>query len=540
MKIQVPDPRKIMLRIVSTVSDGHSSLFFDSALKAFEDSGADTAKIERIYEETYNQLSEVTSASLGILQQIYRVPDDERETGMKTRYSLLKLALRLEHDGIHSEDYQYSFLDLYLRRLAKRARDKDLFQIPIPGSYCVLGLTDDYEVLEPNGLNELSEVFIRAKGQTISGTVLIYRDPIIHIGDIQKAEAVSEDILRARMTKYIDAEDRMNALISMDNVIFFSQNDDPPLPNRLSGGDLDGDRFEIVTKDCGFWGDEYKTSDPDSYTDDGIKSTGKKVSDNEIKSFDVKELANFIGSYIRNDCFLELQDTLMSLADQESEGLKSDRVRGLAKWLSQAVDYAKSGQEVNLARDIFTNPNFNVTTKPDFLYPLSQKAFHDVNGEYYQTPNLLGRIYRKVADTEYTIPNVVTNLGLRKKLADVWRLEGLIENTTSLAEDVDELDDAARAIANDGALDFMDFMLWLDTPVSVLSSEIDLFLGKQRADILNTQIDDLVDKILSELAQRDIVVIVDASPTPRLVRLGGRYDHETVEMIYKRCLYVAW
>jgi hypothetical protein len=186
-----------MLRIVSTVSDGHSSLFFDAALKAFEDSGADTPRIRSIYRDTYAKLSELTSESLPILQQIFRIPDDKRETGLKARYGLLKLALNLEKSGIHPEDYQNSFLALYLAKIAERARDKNLFQIPIPGSYFVVGLTDDYQVLEASKPNEPCEVFIRAKGRTIKGPVLIYRDPIIHIGDIQEAKAVCEEIISA-------------------------------------------------------------------------------------------------------------------------------------------------------------------------------------------------------------------------------------------------------------------------------------------------------------------------------------------------------
>jgi hypothetical protein len=334
------------------------------------------------------------------------------------------------------------------------------------------------------------------------------------------------------MEKYADAEDRMDALRSMDNVIFFSQKDNPPLPNRLSGGDLDGDRFEILTEDCGFWGPKYKTYKPDSYTDDGPKPAGKKDPENEIQSFDIKELANFIGNYIRNDCFLELQDTLMCLADQEQEGLKSARVRGLATWLSQAVDYPKSGEEVNLARDIFTNPDFNVTAKPDFLRALNRKAFHDANGEYYQSPNLLGEIYRDVADIKYKVPEVIDNSGLQKRLAGGWKV-GPTESP-SLAND---LDGAVEEIVKEERARFLEYR---NTQGLSEPSEIELFLRKQHDDFPNNLINDLVTKILVRLSAPDIIVFVDSGRRPPTVRPGKGYGHLDIEVIFRRCLYKAW
>lgn len=68
------------------------------------------------------------------------------------------------------------------------------------------------------------------------------------------------------MKMYSDCGKRITALNSMNNVIFISQKDNPPLPNKLSG-DLYGDRFEVLTKECGFRGN-HQNSDPDDYTED--------------------------------------------------------------------------------------------------------------------------------------------------------------------------------------------------------------------------------------------------------------------------------
>lgn len=67
----------------------------------------------------------------------------------------------------------------------------------------------------------------------------------------------------------VDLEQRIKALNALDNAIFFSQKTHPklpPLPNRLSDGDLDGDRFEVLTKQCGLWGEAYETSNFVPYT----------------------------------------------------------------------------------------------------------------------------------------------------------------------------------------------------------------------------------------------------------------------------------
>ena len=281
---------------------------------------------------------------------------------MRPKYGLLALAVRLKQFGIFPEQYQNTFLAVYLAKIAESAYKSDLFKIPIPGSYCLLGLTDDYQTLQPN------ELFIHVQEKMIQGEVLVYRDPIIHIGNIQIAKAVGREVLRNRLEKsglhLDDIGSRMYALTIMDNVIFFPQKDRPPLPNRLSGGDLDGDRFEILTKDCGFWTTNYSTSTPDNYTNDENGSFSQL--NHGLKNFDISQFIDFITHFIKNHCFENLQDILMCLADQRKGGMKHDDVKVLAKWLSKAVDYAKGGEVVDLTKDVLQDPRFKVLEKPDF------------------------------------------------------------------------------------------------------------------------------------------------------------------------------
>jgi hypothetical protein len=199
MKFTTPESAECQLRVVSSTGEQHQCLFFDSALKAFEDSGADTGKIEEIFGKTYDELANGSSTGLGHLQQIFRISNDFDHSSADKRHHLLKLAVTLKHlsPAINPEDYPHSFLALYLTKLGQRVRDRDMFKIPIPGSYNVLGLTDDYGILDR------MQVIVRAHGRTIDGKVLLYRDPIIHIGDIQIANALSEREIEAVMIRRV-------------------------------------------------------------------------------------------------------------------------------------------------------------------------------------------------------------------------------------------------------------------------------------------------------------------------------------------------
>ncbi|KAM5356858.1 hypothetical protein ACJ41O_003504 [Fusarium nematophilum] len=101
LKFQVPDSSNLDLRIVSTAAGGRQSLFLTSALKAFEDSGADTTEIEKTYEHAYAKLMVPSSDGLDILQQIHTIPyalsDDD---GIKGRHCLLELAIRLKEQEL--------------------------------------------------------------------------------------------------------------------------------------------------------------------------------------------------------------------------------------------------------------------------------------------------------------------------------------------------------------------------------------------------------------------------------------------------------
>ena len=516
IKFNTPNSEILTLRVVSNTEDGHSSLFFGPVVKALEDSGVNTARIEKIYDTTYRELTKMSRYGLSTLQELCRVSEEDPGTGLQARHILLQLALRLKSHGIFPERYPKSFLMMYLVRLAERRRAKNLFEIPIPDSFQALGLTDDYRILEEE------EVYIRAKGQTVTGDVLIYRDPIIHIGDMQKAKALTDKTIGERLSKCTDGTERLRALTSIDNVVFFSQKDNPPFPSRLSGGDLDGDRFEILSgaENPDSWLHGVKTSPARDY----IEEETPKM-EQEMKEFDVAELAKFIGQYIRNDCFDELQQIHMRLADER--GMKNLDVMNLAHWLSQAVDYAKSGVKVDLYADVIKRENFRVrAAKPDFQRSLEHEMTYDSKEEFYQSQNVLGRIYRSVSSLEFNVPDKISDSELREAIVTDLGLEN---NPT-------------ETIGSELHTALFSYRMYLEAQNISANSETDMFLRKKMDDFPEGQLRGIEEVAMNDLIKRGFIDQVDSTPS----MIQDRYElrdpgnRALVEEYYKSNLFKIW
>jgi hypothetical protein len=136
--------------------------------------------------------------------------------------SMLRVGL-LQTREIYLVNMLRVFRAYQLRELKRKAN------IPIEQSVMLLGVMDEFGVLEPN------EIFLQydhpgyEQPYVPTGRCAVTRNPCFHPGDIRILKAVDKPELR-----------------HLKNVIVFSQKGDRDVPSQCSGGDLDGDEFTQV------------------------------------------------------------------------------------------------------------------------------------------------------------------------------------------------------------------------------------------------------------------------------------------------------
>ena len=201
------------LRIVSAVHDFQPAYFNKTLLKCLEDLKCNGEAILAIFKSYLSRMDKLSTQDLTGLQE--RGGGDEDT--LKRFDPIVKLVQRMFENSVMREQLRGTFLERCLHSRDQKRHAEGPYKIPIPGSYTVLGITNDYQVFPKD------HVYIRAKGITVAGNVLIYRNPIIHIGDIQAAPAVTDDSLRTfTLNSELGGKGNVfDSLSTMDNVIFF-------------------------------------------------------------------------------------------------------------------------------------------------------------------------------------------------------------------------------------------------------------------------------------------------------------------------------
>ena len=210
-----------------------------------------------------------------------------------------------------------------LRLLKYKAR------IPVPMGITLFGVMDE------TGFLQEGEVYVtytpaargrHAKPPGEGEWVLVTRSPALHPGDIQQA--------RNRIPP------PGHPLRAQRNCISFSQWGDRDLPSQLSGGDLDGDLFNII------WDPEVvnatKPSAPADYP-----RVDPLVIYEEITS---KHMADFFIDFMKNDNLGLIANRHLILADQREAGTHDPDCLKLAGLHSSAVDFSKTGRPVELSK----------------------------------------------------------------------------------------------------------------------------------------------------------------------------------------------
>ena len=161
-------------------------------------------------------------------------------------------------------------------------------------------------------------------GQLVTGSVVVTRCPALHPGDVQCVTAVD-----------VPADSPLSAL---HNVVVFSSMGERDLPSQLSGGDLDGDLYNIIYDNTLYPGRLARPADYPAATPFDI---GRAV--------ERSDMTNFFITFMENDNLGLIATLHQILADQRALGTFDPDCLLLANLHSTAVDFSKTGIPVSIA-----------------------------------------------------------------------------------------------------------------------------------------------------------------------------------------------
>lgn len=207
-----------------------------------------------------------------------------------------------------------------LRLLKHKAR------IPVRKGITLFGIMDETGFLKEN------EVYVTydTKGDRFDeppgpGPVIVTRSPALHPGDIQ----IPFNVIPPRGS----------SLRELSNVIIFSRHGQRDLPSQLSGGDLDGDIFNVI------WDEEVmpqQTFSPADYPRVAPVDLGREVT--------TEDMTDFFVDFMKLDHLGVIATRHLILADQRDEGTLHPDCSKLAELHSTAVDFSKTGVGADLTK----------------------------------------------------------------------------------------------------------------------------------------------------------------------------------------------
>jgi hypothetical protein len=272
-----------------------------------------------------------------------------------------------------------------------------------------MGVMDEFGYLEEGQVYICLKNDAEGMEEFVKGDTLVTRSPGMHCGDIQKAYVIG----RVPET---------HASSSLNNCIVFSSKGKRPIPNQLSGGDLDGDLYDVSQNPLLF---PPNFEPADSYP---------SVRPLELGACTMKDVARFFLSFIINDNLGQICTRHSLLAEQSRDGAKSQDCVKLSRLASVAVDYPKTG----IPASMLDAPYVDTHIKPDFMaqIPLTDRDFvpgpkprdqspgpgfegtRPDRSYFYISHKVLGQMYRAV-DIDCLLKTWNANSG--------WNEDGLLE-----------------------------------------------------------------------------------------------------------------
>ncbi|RYP64420.1 hypothetical protein DL770_009205 [Monosporascus sp. CRB-9-2] len=356
-------------------------------IKVLEDMGCSEDWFFKVQSREVNRLRMITSTvdNTVVFLKRQKVADQIRFSQLIRR--LDKLGIDYKRDRFLCSVVETVVLR-ELRLLKHKAR------IPVEKGVTLFGIMDEYGFLEED------EIFLTFDG--LPGThyrdldncqVLVTRSPALHPGDIQIRRAV--------------VPPNGHPLQSLSNCVVFSQKGERDLPSQLSGGDLDGDIYNIIWDDLAVSSCKREFA-PADYPRVPPLDIGREVTQEDITGFFV--------DFMATDQLGLIAIKHLILADQKAAGTVAEECRKLAELHSTAVDYSKTGIRVGEGE---LQRLGKTRYRPDFLAPAPPAELKDRNEivfdapiipainddeddnmgpqhHFYRSDKILGKLYRAI------------------------------------------------------------------------------------------------------------------------------------------------
>ncbi|KAF7791939.1 hypothetical protein EIP86_002965 [Pleurotus ostreatoroseus] len=304
--------------------------------------------------------------------------------------SLHKLGLRPLTGNNFWERMMAFAIHHVLRELKHHAR------IPVPNAWNLVGVADIHGYLEEGEVFACIEPTNGTGPIYLDGPVMISRSPTIHPGDVQVVRGIGAPPPGSPF-----------AIEPLRNTLVFSVKGSRPLPSYLGGGDLDGDEYRVTMIESLM---PTRTFAPADYT-----PAPKKTLD---RPSTMQDVADFVVDYINSDTLGIIAITWLIIADQSTLGIHDPDCLELSALHSDAVDYPKSGQPVNLS----AIPKLKFKIKPDWNAPETSVDL----SRFYESQKAIGRLFRDIQLPEIDTARRAQN-AQRRHLSDNASLEDIIE-----------------------------------------------------------------------------------------------------------------
>ncbi|KAL1744025.1 RNA dependent RNA polymerase-domain-containing protein [Schizophyllum fasciatum] len=270
-----------------------------------------------------------------------------------------------------------------IREVSRMAILRDIkhdARFAIPDSYKLVGIADEGPAYIAAGKENVyclqeKEIFACVQRNEadeptwLEGNCVITRSPVTNPGDVQRVYAIGKP-----------PEGMLCSFGTLKNLVVLPSVGDRSLCSKLSGGDLDGDLYDIIKCEDML----YSQQEPPLDFDPGQTFELDRPAT-------VDDICNFIVEYINSDVVGLLSDRLLVIADQSKNGIFDEDCFKIAKLCSQAVDYPKQGIPVSLENGNLPRPLMR--QKPDWH---AAEVISPRENDYYRSDKALGRLYRLI------------------------------------------------------------------------------------------------------------------------------------------------